>query len=111
MQSEQNQTRARDPAYCGYDLVVTGIGGNCPVQGYGTVNGKPFYFRARGDSWRMNIGGEDNITDPEWSYGEDYGTGPYDAGWMTEEEARVFIRQSAEKFAAGHPTDGWRMFA
>jgi len=73
------------------EVIIQMLGGNCPVQAEGTINGQPFYFRARGDSWRMNIG--------DWSYEEDYGTGPFDAGWMTEDEARAFIKQSADKFA------------
>jgi len=47
----------------------------------------------------MNIGGADVVWAPEWSYEEDYGAGPFDAGWMTEDEARAFIKKSADKFA------------
>lgn len=73
------------------------IGGKCPVQAEGTIGGKEFYFRARGDSWRLNIGG-DVVMNPEWAYGEDYGDGPYDAGWMTEEEALAFIEKAASLY-------------
>lgn len=85
------------------DIQIKWLGGNCPVQAEGTVNGKEFYFRARGDSWSMQIGGEDVVGDPEWEYEEDYGEGPYDAGWMTEDEARAFLQQAAELYAAAHP--------
>lgn len=80
------------------DIRVDWLGGNCPVQAEGTINGRPFYFRARGNSWRMNIGGGDVVTEPEWSYDADYGTGPFDAGWMTQDQALTFIQQSAERF-------------
>lgn len=74
------------------------IGGNCPVQAEGSVNGKEFYFRARGEHWRLNVGG-DVVCDPEWSYGEDYGDEPYAAGWMTEDEARTFLDKGLALFA------------
>ena len=72
------------------DLEIYWLGGNCPVQADGRVDGKPFYFRARGDTWALNIGGADVILAPEWRYAEDYGAWP-DAGWMSEKEARAFI--------------------
>jgi hypothetical protein len=66
------------------------LGGNCPVQAEGNVDGKPFYFRARGNHWTMGIG-SDPVGSPEWDYEEQYGDEPFAAGWMTEEEARAFI--------------------
>ncbi len=83
-------------------IVIEYLGGNCPVQGEGTIDGKPFYFRARGDCWRLGIGG-DPVVSPEWEYGEDYGTWP-DAGWMTAEEAEQFLRQAAKRFSDGEPS-------
>lgn len=75
-------------------IVIDYLGGNCPVQAEGTINGRIFYFRARGDTWSLRIGG-DPIGDPDWSYIEDYGDDPYSAGWMTDEEAEAFIRKGA----------------
>jgi hypothetical protein len=92
------------------DVIITSLGGNCPVQGYGTIDGQPFYFRARWDSWRLNIGGDDVVAKPAWSCSEDYGDGPYDAGWMTQEEAIGFIRRAAEGRLAGQPSDGYSLF-
>lgn len=37
-------------------IVVKYIGGACPVQAEGTVDGIPFYFRARGNGWSLSIG-------------------------------------------------------
>ena len=72
-------------------LVIEWIGGNCPVQAEGTIDGQEFYFRARGSRWSLAIGGVDVIASPDWFYEEPYGLGPFDAGWMTEEEALAFI--------------------
>lgn len=77
------------------------LGGNCPVQAEGTVDGKPFYFRARGNEWRMNIGGEDEavIITPEWTYAENYGAEPFAAGWMSEAEAAAFMNEAFTLYA------------
>lgn len=72
-------------------VVIEDIGGNCPVQAEGTIDGKPFYFRARGSHWSLSIGGEDVVGEPEWRHEEPYGDGPFDAGWMDVDEARAFI--------------------
>lgn len=80
-------------------LVIETFGGNCPVQAEGTVDGKEFYFRARGDSWSMSIGGEDVVGDPEWSYEEDYGSWP-EAGWMPTDEALAFIDKAVALYRA-----------
>jgi hypothetical protein len=79
-------------------VTITLIGGNCPVQAEGDVDGHEFYFRARGNYWRMNIGGE-VVCNPEWSYEEPYGDEPYAAGWMSEDEARAFIAKAVRLWA------------
>ena len=68
------------------------------MQAEGTVLGKPFYFRARGNHWQMNIGGCDVVCSPEWLYSQGYGDVPYAAGWMGIEEAEEFIRIAADKY-------------
>lgn len=82
-------------------VVFDWIGGNCPVQAEGTVDGKPFYFRARGQRWRLGIGGK-VVSDPDWGYGEYYGDEQFAAGWMSEEEARGFIAKAVGLYRAGH---------
>ncbi|MEP3616861.1 hypothetical protein [Parasphingorhabdus sp.] len=77
------------------NIVIDMIGGNCPVQAEGTIEGKPFYFRARGQHWSLSVGGQDPVINPDWSYEEAYGEGPFDAGWMSEEEARGFLEKAA----------------
>jgi hypothetical protein len=81
-------------------IVIDMLGGNCPVQGEGTINGKPFYFWSRGASWALNIGGADVVADPEWRHVEGYGTWP-DAGWITAAEARTFIEAAARLYVVG----------
>jgi hypothetical protein len=96
-------------------LIVDLIGGNCPLQAEGTINGVPFYFRARGGSWSMGIGqdpvgiphrplffeGDSRPTIPdEWFCECTWGKWP-DAGWMPEPEARRLVEWCAEEYVAG----------
>jgi hypothetical protein len=80
------------------NIKIDMLGGCCPVQAEGTIEGKPFYFRARGASWSMSIGGSDVVGNPEWYYKQSYGDDAFSAGYMTEEEARTFINQSAKSY-------------
>lgn len=82
-------------------LTIDFIGGNCPVQAEGTINGSEFYFRARGTHWTMSIGGSDVILKPAWHRRRSYGDEPFCAGWMTEQEALKFIEDSAADYASG----------
>ena len=82
------------------DIDIRCIGGNCPVQAEGTIDGKEFYFRARHMHWSIGIGGEP-VCEPEWFWEADYGDLPFDAGWMHEDEARAFIQKAAERYARG----------
>lgn len=84
------------------ELTVTQLGGNCPVQSEGTINGVPYYFRARGEHWSMAIG-----PDPVdiscgfkegWYKEQEWGDNPYAAGWMDVDEARKLIEQCAEEY-------------
>jgi len=78
------------------------LGGNCPVQAEGTVDGHAFYFRARGNSWQFHVARcQSEIFDRDVFYHEqDYGDGPFDAGWMPEDEARGFIAEAIALFRA-----------
>lgn len=78
------------------EVIINEIYGNCPVQAEGTIDGKEFYFRARYASWRLEVGNV--LGEPEWTYSEPYGN-DYEAGWMTEDEARGFIEQAAKRYA------------
>lgn len=78
------------------------IGGNCPVQAEGKIDGTPFYFRGRGNGWRIGIGGGP-VGKPDWStFGE-----CESAGWMLEGEARELIEKAAALWRSmGRPMDG-----
>jgi hypothetical protein len=84
-------------------IVIEWLGDNCPVQAEGTINSHPFYFRARGSHWSLEIatglnGPRDYLKWGDVSnyrYEEPYGNGSYDAGWMSEDEARQFIAKGA----------------
>jgi hypothetical protein len=79
-------------------LLIDWLGGNCPVQAEGTVDGRPFYFRARGQRWSLEVADETGRLDywhsPDsrsWFYQEPWGEGDYAAGWMPESDARDMI--------------------
>jgi hypothetical protein len=81
------------------DLIIDHISGNCPVQSEGTIAGDSFYFRARGNRWTFEIGRTHNGM--KWGCIESYGTDPYSAGYMTEEEALSFIESAATDYING----------
>lgn len=85
-------------------VTINLIGGNCPVQAEGTIDGEPFYFRARGERWSIGIGG-DVVADPDWYYEEPYPGEKFAAGWMTDDEARKFISEAAERYFDRPTTD------
>lgn len=84
----------------GEGLKIDCLGGNCPVQAEGTIDGVPFYFRARHRHWGMGIGGEP-VCEPQWYRERPYGIGEFDAGYMPLEDAERFIRACAADFLAG----------
>lgn len=73
------------------------IGGYCPVQSEGWINGKPFYFRARYERWSLGIGG-DPIIDPEWYAEVEYPGEMFAAGYMEEDEALACIHKAAAMY-------------
>jgi hypothetical protein len=90
------------------DICIDTIGGNCPVQAEGEINGWPFYFRARGQHWSLEVAepGFQACGEAVWETFVDYGDEPFAAGWMEEDEARGFIASAAAQFLewrAAHP--------
>lgn len=86
--------------------VLDTYGGNCPVQIDGTFQGEPFYFRARGQQWRVYIGdGAPVVADralyetqtyrPEGTSDED---ARFAAGWMPLAEAFELLRVTLERW-------------
>lgn len=92
---------AKHRAECPPDpqITIRWIGGNCPVQAEGNVGECDFYFRARGDSWSMGIGG-DVVLSPDWGHKEEWGEGPYDAGWMPQHVALQMIGKAVGLYVA-----------
>lgn len=81
-------------------VVITMIGGQCPVQAEGTILGRPFYFRARGCHYTISIGGDDPMEDPHWRKRVRWGAGDWDAGYITESVTRDLITHAADQYAA-----------
>ena len=83
------------------------IKGETPLQGYGLVDNHSWYFRARGESWSMQIA-KDKQIDRQflplvglrcsgWLIKELWGTWP-DSGYMKEDEAWNLIENTIKKF-------------
>lgn len=85
------------------NINVDSIGGNCPVQAQGTVDGVSFYFRSRGEGWSFSVGADPLSVlmgqEEGFNYWEDYPGGAYAAGWIEEEEALSFIETGARLYA------------
>lgn len=93
------------------DLLMLGVsihhaGGNCPVQIDGEVDGKWFYFRARGQHWQFEVA----KTESDWLADnllyrteKRYGDEPYSAGWMPLHEAFGFVAQGIAAFREAQP--------
>ena len=79
--------------------VLDQIGGNCPVQARGSVDGRRFYFRARGDTWSFGTGSDDDqaVEAPDFLLERDYGSWP-EAGWMHRHEAVGFIVEAVAAY-------------
>lgn len=82
----------------------------CPVQAEGTIDGAPFYFRARGQHWEIEIAGGPVLEfmgrgpAEGWWDGEAWGDTRFAAGWMEHDEARRLIAEAAGRWiAAGRP--------
>lgn len=83
------------------------IGGQCPMQAEGTVDGVPFIFRSRGNRWTLEVG---YFEATAWSYSEPYGEERFAAGWITGDQARQFVEKAAgiyrhDPMAQSHPTE------
>ncbi|NNC16362.1 hypothetical protein HRD49_07705 [Corallococcus exiguus] len=89
------------------------FGGSCPMQGDGEVDGLPFYFRARWDSWELDIAqpGCDPLDVDEaamargegWRHEEIWPGGPYDAGYMELDDVQRCMDRAVALFRASRP--------
>lgn len=104
--SEQQQQEAQR-----IRLLVTYLDGDAPVQALGRINDYPFYFRARGNTWRFAVASRrDTGTDEaiRVAVGESmgfllskrYGRERHDASILSYELAMTLIRRCALAFVA-----------
>jgi hypothetical protein len=102
------------------EIIIESLGGLCPVQANGTIDGEPFYFRSRHEHWQLEIGpgnthlvveamGQDLRDDekadavrrlPVWRHCERYSDEEYAAGYISDAEARAFIAKGADLWRA-----------
>jgi hypothetical protein len=87
-------------------------GDAAPVQAEGTLDGHPFYFRARGDHWAFSLAQEPGldpvfIDSPDSALGRGYfleapygAPGSFAASYMPLGEARSLIDECARRYRA-----------
>lgn len=98
-----------------YDLELTDLGTNCPVQFNVTVIrdgvARRGYFRARGSHWTLEVyepgppevvDGEDGAA-VEWGMARPWG-GEYEAGWMPRAAVEPLIRWALDRWVEGAPS-------
>ena len=105
------------------DFELYHLSGWTPVQAEGRLDGRYFYFRARGSYWRFEWGGNEGCTrSPRWWHEESWPsvTG-FEAGYMSDEEAIGCILKAVgllrngdnDRFCPEHPDyertvlEGW----
>lgn len=74
-------------------LWIRTIGGACPCQADGTMDGNPFYFRARHGSWEFFVtkpGVDPVLPDKKDTLFEAHGEDEHN-GYMPQEEAAALI--------------------
>jgi hypothetical protein len=81
------------------ELNIETLGGACPCQGYGTLDGERFYFRYRHDDAQLEVGPPDEHDDdmptrPPRLYAEiNDVTGDFERGWLDDEDAIKLIHR------------------
>jgi hypothetical protein len=74
------------------------IGGECPVQAEGKVNGYPFYFRARGVTISFLVFKDVIFGEVIYNKHEGWGIAPFEAGYIPQEDALEFINKCVSEF-------------
>lgn len=84
------------------------FGGNVPVQGHGTIDGRICYYRARGSGWSFEVwpagvawGDSGGLPDesPEFAYDRDPYAWP-DGGWIHRDESIANLREALAAWKA-----------
>jgi hypothetical protein len=92
------------------------FGGESPVQGDGEVDGRPFYFRARWNSWELDIaepGGEPlSVTEESmargvgWRHEENFGDlDLWQASYMEMKDVQRCMDKAVALFRASRPPE------
>jgi len=89
------------------------FGGSAPVQAWGTINGRPFYFRARHAHWSFAVSLDPTVDPADIAY-PDQGfyreeiydvNGPASASYMPHDEAETIIRRCVAQFIEDSRTE------
>ena len=80
-----------------YTYITDSLEGHCPIQGTGTVQGRGWYFRARGEHWSLRIWHDKEFEGSVFSVEASWGD-PYAAGWMSQEHARLLIEVAMQTY-------------
>ncbi len=87
------------------EIVYTELGGACPVQAEGTIDGHPFYFRFRGDEWSLTIappnGDPMDINAAVYYRNRRGHTGEFFNGSMEDAEVREIVAACAREWKEG----------
>lgn len=69
--------------------------GGAPVEGWGTVDGRPCYYRSRGEGWEFRVAkpGGDVFGSDAWAYFEKPYFWPY-GGWVANSVSEACIRRA-----------------
>lgn len=95
------------------------FGGNCPVQGFGKIDGRVCYFRARDRGWAFEVwkpGFDPEPDDAAWFDGHEFYYGncaefePFAGGWIGAGKAKELIEVGVKAYRAwvraGRPAAG-----
>lgn len=78
------------------NIVFDSLGGMCPVQGTGIIDGEQFYFRYRHDNAQLYVGGESPLENPRLYAEIRNVTGETDRGDLSEDEAVQLVGRLAD---------------
>lgn len=84
------------------EIKIDYIGGVCPIQAEGTINGEQFYFRSRHQHWSLCIG-KNPILGPhsklnKYYKKEKWGEGLHSAGFMNIKDAKIIIKNTINDY-------------
>lgn len=78
--------------------------GNCPVQGEGLLKtGEWYYFRSRGDSWKLYIARSEAHMWSKHSYlyvHKGFFKDPYEGGWISPAKAYILLNKGLKAYYA-----------